>query len=264
MSEGKRGFGVAAAVGPAVVRELARRAEDAGYSTFWVNDTPGADGLEMLGAASHVTSSIRLGVGVIPVDRRPAAEIVEAVRRLDLPTERLVVGIGSGARLAGSLDLVKSKADALRAATGTPVAIGALGDRMISLAGRVADGVILNWLTPAWARRSRELLGSREGNRDCEIVGYVRVGLERSRRQVEKEAAHYAAIPQYARHFSRMGVEAVDTCVIGDPAHIAVRLAKFDRVLHETVVRAIAAEESLQEYVEVLQAGAPNETPSRN
>ena len=73
----------------------------AGRDSFWVNDTPGADSLERLAAAACVTSRIRLGTGVIPLDRRPAGEIIARVRELALPTERLILGVGPvGAGLA--------------------------------------------------------------------------------------------------------------------------------------------------------------------
>ena len=64
-----RGFGITAAVGHDVVRELAPKVEALGYTSFWVNDMPGADGLASLGVALAVTSDIDLGVGVIPLDR---------------------------------------------------------------------------------------------------------------------------------------------------------------------------------------------------
>ncbi|MDQ3227794.1 MAG: LLM class flavin-dependent oxidoreductase, partial [Chloroflexota bacterium] len=93
---GWRGFGVAGALPLEIVRVLASAAEAAGYHTFWVNDTPQGDGLAALRAAADVTSDIRLGVGVIPLDRQPADVIARRVYELDLPQERLLVGIGSG------------------------------------------------------------------------------------------------------------------------------------------------------------------------
>jgi alkanesulfonate monooxygenase SsuD/methylene tetrahydromethanopterin reductase-like flavin-dependent oxidoreductase (luciferase family) len=91
-----RGFGVAAAVSHDVIREIAREAEQLGYTSFWCNDTPGADGLAALAEAAAVTTTITLGVGVIPLDRRPADVIAADVAALGLPQERLLLGIGSG------------------------------------------------------------------------------------------------------------------------------------------------------------------------
>src|SRR5262245_49481107 len=109
-----RGFGVAGALDPALIGAVAAAAEAQGYDSFWVNDTPGADSLERLATAAGQTSRIRLGTGVIPLDRRPAAEIIARVRELKLPTERLIVGIGSGGRGPGSLARVKDALIAFR------------------------------------------------------------------------------------------------------------------------------------------------------
>ena len=48
-----RGFGITTAVSHDVVRELAPEVERLGYTSFWVNDMPGADGSTSLGVASR-------------------------------------------------------------------------------------------------------------------------------------------------------------------------------------------------------------------
>ena len=70
-----RGFGVSALVNPDIIAPLANAAEAAGYQTFWVNDVPDGNGLERLARAQQVTSRVRLGVGVLPVDRWSADTI---------------------------------------------------------------------------------------------------------------------------------------------------------------------------------------------
>ena len=75
------------------MRELAPAAERAGYRTFWVNDEADGDGLAALGAAAAVTTTIRLGVGAIPLDRGPE-RIAWRVKELALPVERLALGVG--------------------------------------------------------------------------------------------------------------------------------------------------------------------------
>ena len=60
-----RGFGVTAAVDHGVVAELAREAERLGYTSFWFNDIPHAEGLASVAAAVEATTSIPLSVGVI-------------------------------------------------------------------------------------------------------------------------------------------------------------------------------------------------------
>ena len=90
----RRGFGIAAATLSSLVAPLAAASEANGYDTFWVNDTPGSDGFDALRRAAEVTSTIRLGVGVIPIDRRPPDTIVQAIEEHELPKDRLIVGVG--------------------------------------------------------------------------------------------------------------------------------------------------------------------------
>lgn len=253
----KRGFGVAAAIPDEMIAPLAKAAEDAGYSTFWVNDTPGADGIEALARAAKSTSTIRLGVGVIPLDRRSSESIANSVQQAQLPADRLVIGIGAGGARVGSLGLVERGIVELQERTGSMVAVGALGMNMIDLAGRVADGVVLNWLTPAWAMQSAEAARRHQRDEPLEIVGYVRTALEKSRAKAKAEADRYSSFPAYARHFERMGVPAVETCVIGDSESISSGLQAFDAALDETVVRAIVSGESLESYLALLEAGRP-------
>src|SRR5688500_17715893 len=142
---GWRGFGVAGALPHDVIRALAPAAEAAGYHTFWVNDTPHGDGLAALRVAADATAEIRLGVGVIPLDRQPADEVARRVEELGLPQERLLLGIGSG-NPQGGLERVRDGALLLEERVQAPVVVGALGPRMCALAGETADGVLLNWL----------------------------------------------------------------------------------------------------------------------
>src|SRR3954468_8270824 len=93
-----RRFGVSAAVSNEVIEQLAGEAEQLGYTSFWVNDIPGHDGLESLAAAAASTTSIQLGVGVIPLDERPPAAIDRAIELFELPLARLLLGVGSGGR----------------------------------------------------------------------------------------------------------------------------------------------------------------------
>jgi hypothetical protein len=55
-----------------------------------------------------------------------------------------------------------------------------------------------------------------------------------------------------------MAVAAIDTCVIGSRETIAAELSEYDDVLDETVIRAIVLEETLESYLDVLQAGRPD------
>ncbi|MGL1765637.1 hypothetical protein ACSTIQ_00010, partial [Vibrio parahaemolyticus] len=59
--------------------------------------------LAALAAAARVTRTLHLATGVVPVDRRPAAQIAAEVASLALPLDRLTLGIGSGIATEGAL-----------------------------------------------------------------------------------------------------------------------------------------------------------------
>lgn len=258
---GARGFGVAGALPAEIVMLLASAAEAGGYRTFWVNDTPGGDGLAKLQAAARATSSIRLGVGVIPLDRQPADVIARRVVELDLPQDRLSIGIGSG----GQQDALKrtgAGALHLQTALKAEIIIGALGPRMCALAGSHANGVLLNWLTPAYVGPSARIVvdsAEQAGRLDPSLYGYVRTALGPAATSVfMDEAARYGSYPSYAANFARMGTPAEGTAVTGDtPAEIQAGLARYAYDLDETVVRAITGAETGEAYLELLTAAAP-------
>jgi alkanesulfonate monooxygenase SsuD/methylene tetrahydromethanopterin reductase-like flavin-dependent oxidoreductase (luciferase family) len=258
---GWRGFGVAGALPHDVIRALAPAAEAAGYHTFWVNDTPHGDGLAALRAAAEATSTILLGVGVIPLDRQPADVIARRVDELGLPQERLIVGIGSG-NPKGGLARVREGAATLQERLEAPVVVGALGPNMCALAGASSDGVLLNWLTAEYVAPSAAIVtaAAREAGRPRPLIfGYVRTAYGPGAREVfAEEAGRYGGYPAYAANFKRMGTPAEETAVIGDSAaEIQTGLASFTSKLDETVVRAITGEESARAYLALLDAAAP-------
>lgn len=257
---GWRGFGVAGALPHDIVRELAPAAEAAGYHTFWVNDTPNGDGLASLRAAAEATDSIHLGIGVIPLDRQPAATIARRVEELGLPQDRLLLGIGSG-NPKGGLQRVWDGARELQSLEAV-IIVGALGPKMCALAGGGSDGVLLNWLTPGYVAPSAALVmeAAVEAGRPRPLVlGYVRTALGDAARAVfAEEAARYASYPAYAANFTRMGTPAEGTAVTGNTAaEIQAGLNQYRTELDETVVRAITGEETAAAYLELLEAAAP-------
>jgi len=258
---GWRGFGVAGALPHDIIRALAAAAEGAGYHTFWVNDTPQGDGLASLRAAAEVTSEILLGVGVIPLDRQPADEIARRVNELGLPQQRLIVGVGSG-NPQGGLARVQDGAVTLEERLEAPVVVGALGPNMCAMAGKSADGVLLNWLTAEYVAPSAAIVtaAARQAGRPRPLIlGYVRTVYGPGAREVfAEEASRYGHYPAYAANFTRMGTPAEATAVTGETAaEIQTGLAAFAGELDETVVRAITGEESVDAYMALLEAAAP-------
>lgn len=238
-------IGVAAAVGPATAARLAPAVEAAGFHALWVNDTPGHDALEVLAAAARVTDRLGLATGVLPVDRRSPAEILERVDALSLPPGRLVLGIGAGARSVGALDLVADAAAALRAGTTARVVVGALGPRMRRTGAEASDGLLLSWLTPeVAARQAAEAHAAHPG---AHVALYVRTASDPAARgRLEEEARRYAGYPAYAANFARLGIDADETTL--GPGGANTRLGTYRDAVDEVVLRAIVAEETLKAY----------------
>src|SRR2546428_11289415 len=240
-----RGFAVAANVKAEVVAAAAREAEGAGYTSFWVNHPGPFDGLGALATAARETRRIGLGIGVIPLHTRGPQSIVEGARAHALPLDRLWLGVGSPN--PKSLDRVRDGVAALRKELRTKLVVAALGPKMCRLAGEVADGVLFNWLTPEYARRSAELVreGAMAANRTTPVVTYAYVRLAMGPAGIARlgeEGGRYAGIPAYAAHFQRMGVKPVETAVPGPtPGGIRAALTSWDGAVAEGGRRGVAA-----------------------
>lgn len=256
-----RGFGVVGGLAPAIVAEVARAAEAGGYATFWANDGPDGEGLAALVAAADATTAIRLGVGLIPLDRRSPQRIAARVAELRLPVERLTLGVGAGGA-PGGLARVREGVAALRESTAATVVVGALGPKMRRLAAEIADGVLLDWPTPTYARavsREIERAAATVGRPRPTVAGYVFTALgTAARERLRAEAEHYGAVPAYAAHFERMDAAPMDVAVAGDtPEQIRYGLSAFDAALDETVVRATVGTDTVDAYLEVVAAAGP-------
>ncbi|HEX5857650.1 MAG TPA: LLM class flavin-dependent oxidoreductase [Microbacterium sp.] len=259
-------IGVAGALGPEAIARIAAAVEDAGFHGLWVNDTPRGDSIAALGAAAGATDRLALATGVIPLDRRPAGAIVDAIRAAALPRDRVSVGIGSGAVSQGALDLVREGVGLLRESTGTAVLVGALGPKMRQLAARDADGVLLNWVTPGVAAQQAAEHRAWAGGRATRVVAYARTVMDAAARgRLESEVAGYASAPKYAANFARLGIGPFDT-VLPQPddtaddasAATAIRpgVAAYTAALDELVLRAITPGDDVQGYLDFVRSAA--------
>src|SRR5882724_4836042 len=173
-----QGFALFAGVSPSIVTAAAREVETLGYTSFWVNHPGATDGLLSLAQAASVTRKIDLGIGVIPLHTRGPESIIEGVRSQALPLDRLLLGVGSPN--PDSLARVREGVVWIRANIQARIIVAALGPKMCQLAGEVADGVLFNWLTPAYARRAAEWVraGATAARRKPPtLYAYVRVAL---------------------------------------------------------------------------------------
>lgn len=250
-------IGIAGALGPDAGAVIAVAAERAGFHGLWVNDTPGGDSLELLAAAAAATTTLVLATGVVPVDRRPAESIAEAVDRLALPEDRLVLGIGSGAARHGALAMMRDAVRLLAARTQARVLVGALGPKMRRLAADEADGALLSWLTPAHAAAQAEEIRDASAPRAGHVALYARTALDPAAVGArDDEARRYATYPAYAANFERLGMNPLDSLLPapGD-AGIAPGVAAYTGSVDELVLRAITATGSVDDHLRFIEAG---------
>lgn len=256
----RHGFAVYAGVAPDIIRAGAREAEALGYSSFWVNHPGSTDGLAALAHGARETRRIDLGVGVIPLHTRGPESIVEGVRSTGLPLDRLLLGVGSPNPEA--LKRVRAGVAELRGKLATRVIVAALGPQMCRLAGEVADGVLLNWLTPEHARASADLVraGAAAAGRPAPtIYAYVRLAIgPAGSAKVVEEGARYAGIPAYGANFARMGVKPETTAIaVASADMVPAALGRWRGAVDEVVLRAITTEDTVEQNLALLRAAKP-------
>jgi 5,10-methylenetetrahydromethanopterin reductase len=257
-----------------VLRGWADAAEAGGYSGIWVPDIGGHDAVTTLATFAGTTRRVLLGTGVMPVFSRPPLVIAQTAATLDdLSGGRFVLGLGAGARrpterwfgtrwsdpfarLAAAVAVVRAVAAGQEVDGFTlafppvrprpPVMLAALNPRMLALAGRLADGVLLNWLpldaVPDAVAQVRK--AATEAGRDpAEVVvaGYIRacVGdLGELADDLRPQVLTYLQLPAYAAMLRRYGNADVDRVAAAAPEERAGLVS--DRTVEELVATGTA------------------------
>jgi alkanesulfonate monooxygenase SsuD/methylene tetrahydromethanopterin reductase-like flavin-dependent oxidoreductase (luciferase family) len=275
------------------LRQVVQTAEATGYEAVFVPESAGREAFTTLTGFALATSSLRVGTGVVTVRSRAPEITAMAVATLqDLSGGRAILGLGSGSPSTrsdgpGPIELVRRYVAALRRllagepaederlglaqtqlglpdqSEAVPIWLAALGDRMVRLAGEVADGVLLNWCTPERVASARRLIAesAERAGRDpgqVTVAVYVRacLGLEEpvAVEALKDMAGRYSAIPHYLRQFERMGLGA-------DAGRAAASYqAGRPQEVPEALVRAVCVaggrREALTRFAEYRQAGA--------
>ena len=216
---------------------LTRTGEEAGFDALFLPEVGARDTLATLAALAGETTRLRLGTGVVPFpSRSPALLAIAAATVQERSGGRLLLGLGTGPSRPGALGRLRTMVGALREAfaggtgsvEGSPVRsplplrtppqvwIAALGPRATTLAGEIADGVLLNWCTPERVAVAVTQVadGARTAGRDpadVTVAVYVRAALvPGSLEGARAMAADYGSYPAYARQFVTMGIDPAD------------------------------------------------------
>jgi hypothetical protein len=197
---------------------------------------------------------------VVALSEHSVGDVADRLRAVDLPHDRLILGVGSGA--SSSLDLVREGVVGLRGLLpAVPIAVAAVGPRMLRLAGQVADVVVANWALPDRLSivRDRVREGAlAAGRREPRLVAYVRtaIGPEAARR-LRDSMDQYRAYGggHYARAFDEQPDALVGIAIeSGDAAELAEALAPYRWVVSTVVVRGLPADDSVDSWLAVARA----------
>lgn len=254
-----RGFGIDANTNVDVALEVARMAEHAGYSSFWVNGSPHEDALDVIESALSGTS-LDVGVGVFPLPSISAEEIITEVRTRELPQERIWLGVGSNRR-PGALDEVRSAANMIRDELDCHVVTAAVGPRMIGVAAEVADAVVLTWSFLAEVQRVRGLLeqATPAGRDTPTLISYIRCALlPQAQGAVDERADFYDSIPHYRKVFARHDLSAAESVVTGGSREQLLEgIVREESVLDMSIIRAIPEANTVAAIGALVEACAP-------
>jgi 5,10-methylenetetrahydromethanopterin reductase len=216
---------------PARFARLAALAEEVGFDQIWVShDLFWGSAPVLLAAAAGATSRIEIGAGVFNPVSMHVAEVAMAAASLQaLSGGRFLLGLGAGAdrfldwaglTAAGPVDRTRRGLLELRAllagevpdgwrAEGflrvpvtapVPLYVGAMGPRLLALAGELADGVLPLLFPPEHFAAALEQVagGARRADRPVESMDIaaciwcsVDADPERARRALAEKIAYY-------------------------------------------------------------------------
>lgn len=237
------------------VTEQAGIVDALGYESIWVPEIAGRDALVTCAALAGAVSRARLATGIVPLPARsPVTLAMGAATLAEITGGRFVLGVGAGhaetapswlgrpalgvAGVAEHLEVLGAvlHGGAVRRPAGPtvpaldfelrgvhppgppPVVLAALGPRMAALAGRAADGLVANWVTPAhaarlarWARAAADAAG-RDPAR-LEIACFVPVCIgpaADARRALARQLGAYGRLAAYQRVLRACGFDEPD------------------------------------------------------
>lgn len=222
-----------------------RQLADIGYTDVWSAEADGADGFTPLALAAAWEPRLRLGTAIIPAFTRSPACFAQCVASMaDAAPGRFAIGIGASSNVIVERwnglafeepykkvrDVVRFLRDVLggekvtrqydtfevqgfrlgvRPEQSPPILVAALREGMLKLAGREADGAIINWLAPTDVGRVAGIVHEAAGEAEREIVARIFVCPSENTDVVRAGArfaiAAYMNVPVYAAFHEWLG-----------------------------------------------------------
>jgi len=212
-----------------------------GYTDVWSAETAGTDAFTPLALASTWEPTMRLGTAIVPVfTRGPALIAMSAATMAAAAPGRFVLGLGAsspvivgnwngiafdkpylrsrdvlrfvksalaGGRVDGTFDTFAIKRFKLEQAPALPppVLLAALRPQMLRLAGREADGAILNWLASTDVARCVEAIGNDSADVVARIFLCPTDDASYARKLGRMLISTYLTVPAYAAFHDWLG-----------------------------------------------------------
>jgi F420-dependent oxidoreductase-like protein len=254
-----------------VVIAQAQRAEAGGFASYWLPNVLGVDAITALAFAGRETQRIRLGTAVVPLQpRHPLALAQQVLTAQAACRGRFALGIGLShrvmienmfglsferpvrrtreylevltpllrgepAKFAGELYRVNASIQLPEAAR-VPCLVAALGEQMLRVAGRLADGTI-TWMTGLRTLASHTVPTLRAaaraaGRPEPEVVAGLPIQLasdiDAARERIGKALAMYDGLPSYRAMLDREGAAGpADIALLGDETALRAALARL-------------------------------------
>ena len=226
-------------------REGLAELADLGYTDIWSAEADGADGFTPLTLAAAWEPRLRLGTAIIPAYTRSPGCLAQCAASLaDAAPGRVAIGVGSssnviverwngltferpyhkvrdvvrflrdafaGGKVARSYDTFSVDGFRLGVRPEVPPAIlvAALREGMLRLAGREADGVILNWLSPRDVTTVAKVVCDAADGAEREVVARIfccpSENAEAVRAAGRFAIAAYLSVPVYAEFHRWLG-----------------------------------------------------------
>lgn len=264
-------------------------AERYGFDGVWLSEHLG--GRSSIVAASHLLGRLRriwVGLGVLnPYLFNPLNIAQVAATLSELAANRVLLGIGAGDKTSLSragivwrhpLRRVEEAVERVRAlleaenllgfkpATPIPIYLGAQGPRMLRLAGRIGDGVLVNYSDVEELRWVLEEVrkGVEEAGRsmsELDVAAYPAISIDEDEKKALKTAAPYAAYILSGASKTVLERLGVDSEIVGE-LKILVKRGRWreipGRIPAEYVRRTVfvGRAEQLREYIlQLLKMG---------
>jgi probable F420-dependent oxidoreductase len=218
---------------------------DLGYTDIWSAEADSADAFTPLALAAAWEPRLRLGTAIVPAYTRSPACLAQCAATLaDAAPGRFAIGIGSSSNIIVERwngvpfvepykrvrDVVRFLRDALggekvarsydtfeiqgfrlgiRPEQAPPILVAALREGMLRLAGREADGAIINWLAATDVPTVVGVVRDAAGGAEREIVARIFVCPSENAAAVRAAAkfaiAAYLNVPVYAEFHRWLG-----------------------------------------------------------